>query len=665
MSDRPDIPSQPTRPIIPASRYLPEITPKAMVLAVVLSCLLAAANAYLGLFAGMTVSASIPAAVASMAILRCFRQSNILENNIVQTAASSGEALAAGVIFTIPGLVLIGYWESFDYRQTVIVSVVGGLLGVLFTIPLRRALIGEPSLRFPEGVATAEVLKVGALAATAPPGALRSLMIAAAAGGTIKFAESGLRLWSDSMEGATQWGRAVFYGGINLSPALLAVGFIIGLQTAVVVFLGGILGWLVLIPMDQFLPDPVAGPAGVAGAKAVWTQHVRYVGIGAMLVGGLWTLFQVRGSIALGLNSLALAYQKQRRPTKTAAIPRTEQDAGLSWVIGLTMFSLVLMAFLYHAIVASLTTALVLTVIMAVAAFLFSAVAAYMAGLVGSSSNPVSGVTIATIMLSSLLLIFILGQDNPAGPAATLLVAGVVCCAAAMGGDNLQDLKTGSLVGATPWKQQIMQVVGVASGAAVIVPVLSLLQAKYGIGEVTALHPHPLSAPQATLMANLARGVFGGSLPWHLVIMGGGIGIAIIAVDQRLAAKNHAFRLPVLGVALGMYLPLKLSATICLGGLLAELAYRQVGEHSRNLVGKESGLLVAAGLITGEAIMGIGLAVPVALSSQWPSIAADPFQLYDTPPLGGWPGLAALGVVAAFLYRSSARKSSPQRAGQA
>jgi putative OPT family oligopeptide transporter len=301
--------------------------------------------------------------------------------------------------------------------------------------------------------------------------------------------------------------------------------------------------------------------------------------------------------------------------------------------------------------------AILLTGIMAVAAFLFSAVAAYMSGLVGSSSNPVSGVTIATIMLSSLLLILILGPGNSIGPAATLLVAAVVCCAAAMGGDNLQDLKTGYLVGATPWKQQIMQVVGVVSGAVVIVPVLSLLHAKYGIGEVSALHPHPLSAPQATLMANLARGVFGGNLPWHLVILGGGIGVVIIAADQYVAAKGSLFRLPVLAVALGMYLPLKLSATICLGGLLAELSHRRGGDRSSTLVAKESGLLMAAGLVTGEAMMGIVLAAPVALSSQWPSVAADPFQLYEVPPLGGWPGLMALAAIGVFLYRSTARQS--------
>ena len=653
--------SQTPRPLVPASVNLPEITPKAVVLAVVLSALLAAANAYLGLFAGMTVSASIPAAVVSMTILRFFRRSNILENNIVQTAASSGEALAAGVIFTIPGLLLIEYWTTFDYWQTMVVALVGGLLGVLFTIPLRRALIGQPSLRFPEGVATAEVLKVGARGSTARPGAIRSLLIAAVAGGAVKFAESGLRLWSDSMEGATQVGRSIFYGGINLSPALLAVGFIVGLRTAIVVFLGGILGWLVLIPMDGLLGDPVTELTGVSGAKVIWGRHIRYVGIGAMLVGGLWTLIQVRGPILEGLNRLVSAYRAQPLSEWREAVLRTEQDAKPSWVIGLAGVSLVLMVGVYQAVLANITAAVLLTGIMAVAAFLFSAVAAYMAGLVGSSSNPVSGVTIATIMMASLLLVLVLGPGNPTGPAAALLVAAVVCCAAAMGGDNLQDLKTGHLVGATPWKQQIMQVVGVASAAVVIVPVLSLLHAKYGIGEASVIHPHPLSAPQATLMANLARGVFGGSLPWHLVGLGAVIGLAVVTIDQRLAAKNSLFRLPALAVALGMYLPLKLSAAICLGGFLAELSHRRYGDRASGTMENEAGILVAAGLVTGEALMGIVLALPVALSSQWPSIGSDPFQVYEVPPFGGWPGLLALAGIAFFLYRSNAGMPTPPK----
>jgi putative OPT family oligopeptide transporter len=640
-------------PVVPASVSLPEITLKAVVLSVLLAAVLAGANAYLGLFAGMTVSASIPAAVVSMAVLRLFRRSNILENNIVQTAASSGEALAAGVIFTIPGLVLIGYWTSFDYWQTFTVSLVGGVLGVLFTIPLRRALIIHARLRFPEGVATAEVLKVGASADAHAGGRVRLLLCAAAFGGGFKFAEGGLKLWSESLEGALQLGRSTFYGGLNLSPALVAVGYIIGLNTAVVVFLGGAIGWVVLLPLYQTIIASPEALTGVAAAKATWGGQIRYIGIGAMLVGGVWTLFQVRGPILQSLQQLMTLYGARNESRSQSVLPRTERDAGVVWLIGLTVVSLIPMVLLYQNVLGhNIWGGAGLALLMIVTAFLFSAVAGYMAGLVGSSSNPVSGVTIATIMLASLLLLGILGRGNPAGPAAALLVGAVVCCAAAMGGDNLQDLKTGHLVGATPWKQQIMQVIGVATGAVVIVPVLALLQAKYGIGEVTDAHPHPLTAPQATLMANLANGVFGGSLPWDLVGFGMVLGMIVIGLDTRQSRRQAAFRLPVLGVALGMYLPLKLSATIFFGGLLAEYVRRR-GRPSPDTSTEDRGLLCAAGLVTGEALVGILLALPIALSSLWPSLSGDPFQLFAAPPLGGWPGLVALALVGLLLVRSA------------
>jgi putative OPT family oligopeptide transporter len=656
-----DAPTEPVHaPLVPASVTLPEITLKAVVLSILLAAVLAGANAYLGLFAGMTVSASIPAAVVSMAVLRLFRQSNILENNIVQTAASSGEALAAGVIFTIPGLVLIGYWTSFDYWQTFTVSLVGGVLGVLFTIPLRRALIIHARLRFPEGVATAEVLKVGASSDAGAGGRVRLLLGAAALGGGFKFAEGGLKLWSESLEGAVQLGRSTLYGGLNLSPALVAVGYIIGLNTAVVVFFGGAIGWLVLLPLYQAIIGSPEGLIGVAAAKATWSGQIRYIGIGAMLVGGVWTLFQVRGPIWQSLRQLLALYGARNQSDGQSELLRTERDAGVVWLIGLTVAALVPMVLLYQGLLNhNLWGGIGLTLLMVVTAFLFSAVAGYMAGLVGSSSNPVSGVTIATIMLASLLLLGILGKGNPAGPAAALLVGAVVCCAAAMGGDNLQDLKTGHVVGATPWKQQVMQVIGVATGAVVIVPVLSLLQAKYGIGEVTAVHPHPLSAPQATLMANLANGVFGGSLPWHLVGVGMVLGMLVIGLDMRQARRNAALRFPVLAVALGMYLPLKLSATILFGGLLAEYV-RAAGKFS-DVPTEDRGLLCAAGLVTGEALVGILLALPIALSSIWPSLSGDPFQLFADPPLGGWPGLAALIVVGLLLVcaaRSAGQKDS-------
>ena len=652
----PDEPSGPIdAPLVPASVSLPEITLKAVLLSILLAAVLAGANAYLGLFAGMTVSASIPAAVVSMAVLRLFRQSNILENNIVQTAASSGEALAAGVIFTIPGLVLIGYWTSFDYWQTFTVSLVGGVLGVLFTIPLRRALIIHARLRFPEGVATAEVLKIGATSGGDAGRRVRLLLSASALGGGVKFAEGGLKLWSESLEGVLELGRVTFYGGLNLSPALVAVGYIIGLNTALVVFLGGAIGWLVLLPLYQALVDIPTGVTGVAAAKLIWSGQIRYIGIGAMLVGGVWTLIQVRGPILHSLRQLVSLYAARRDKEAGPALLRTERDAGAVWLIGLTAASLIPMLFLYrHLLDQNIIAGAGLTLLMVVTAFLFSAVAGYMAGLVGSSSNPVSGVTIATIMLAALLLLGILGREHPAGPAAALLVGAVVCCAAAMGGDNLQDLKTGHLVGATPWKQQVMQVIGVATGAVVIVPVLSLLQAKYGIGVATAAQPHPLSAPQATMMANLARGVFGGSLPWHLVGIGMALGVMIIALDQRQARRQAQLRFPVLAVALGMYLPLKLSATILCGGLLAE--YVQRGRSDSDVSTDDQGLLCAAGLVTGEAMVGILLALPIALSSVWPSLAGDPFQLFADPPLGGWPGLVALSFVGLLLVRAAQAK---------
>jgi len=649
----------PDTPVVPPETSLPEITVKGTVLSIVLAAVLAGANAYLGLFAGMTVSASIPAAVVSMAILRLFRHSNILENNIVQTAASSGEALAAGVIFTIPALILIGSWTGFDYWQTASIALVGGLLGVLFTIPLRHALIVRARLRFPEGVATAEVLKVGAGTEAGSSDVVarqgvKTLLPAALLGGAVKLGESGLGLWTEALEGAARIGRSVVYAGINLSPALLAVGFIIGLRTATVVFLGGALGWLVLMPLYGLangLPD---GADALTVAKSVWSGHIRYVGIGAMLVGGLWTLVQLRRPIYESLLTVRQVY-RAAGTGDGLTVPRTERDASLPWIVGPFLLALTPMTVIYAQVVGHIGVAIGMTLVMVVAAFLFSSVAAYMAGLVGSSSNPVSGVTIATIMLAALLLMLVMGQGNPAGPAATLLIGAVVCCAAAMGGDNLQDLKTGHLVGATPWKQQIMQVVGVATAAVVIVPVLRLLQAKYGIGEVTEAHPHPLSAPQATLMASLARGVFGEGLPWPMVGLGAGIGVGAIVFDRWLERQGSSFRAPVLAVALGIYLPLKLSAAILIGGVIAELAQRTApqGEGSGN-----GGLLFAAGLVTGEALMGILLALPIALSSLWPSLGSDPFKLFETPPLGAWPGLIAVAGVAWMLYQVARPEAS-------
>lgn len=629
-------------PYVPPGRTLPEVTLRSVALGIVLSAVLSAANAYLGLFAGLTVSASIPAAVLSMALLRALG-GNILENNGVQTAASAGEAVAAGAIFTLPALVLLGTWSGFAYWETALIAGFGGILGVLFTIPLRRALIVNTPLEFPEGVATAEVLKAGASG-----GGLRSIAVAGLLGAAFKLGETGLRLYQGTVEGARAAFGTVAYFGSSLSPALVAVGFIVGLNVAVLVFLGGAANWLVVIPLmlaQRGVPD---GVAPLDAANALWSEETRFIGVGAMVVGGLWALVSLRGPLAEALR-LGLSVYRGRAdddPT-TADLPRTDRDLPMTWVTGGLVFSVVPLFFIFWRVTDVAWVSAVMAVVMLVAGFLFSAVAGYMAGLVGSSNNPISGVTIATILTSSLLLLGLLGRGSAVGPAAAILIGAVVCCAAAIAGDNMQDLKAGRLLGATPMRQQVLQMVGVLAAAAVMAPVLDLLQTAYGIGEATAEHPNALAAPQATLMASVAQGVFDGNLPWPMVGLGMGLAVGVIALDRALEARGATFRTPVLAVAVGIYLPLSLSVPILLGGLVAAAVARaRAGTPSESA----SGLLFGAGLITGEALVGILLAVPIV-------ITADPQVLALTDDGGAaWPGILFLGGITAMLYRAAVRK---------
>lgn len=632
-------------PYIPAATSLPEITIKAVVLGAVLSAVLAGANAYLGLFAGLTVSASIPAAVISMAVLKLFRDSNILENNIVQTAASAGESLAAGVIFTIPALLLLGTWTAFNYWEVTLIAGFGGLLGVLFTIPLRRALIVERPLRFPEGVATAEVLKVGDEGGAG----VKYLAIAGLVGGLFKLGSTGMRLWSESAAAATRVGGSIAYIGTNLSPALVGVGYIVGLNIAVLIFIGGALNWWVAIPV---LASLGMGPGGdpEAAASALWSTQTRYLGVGAMAVGGLWALIQLRKSLAAGIRSGLAAYRSVKDPD-AAAVERTDRDAPMQWVLVLMVVAVVPLFLIFDYFTGSAAIAAVMAGAMLVAGFLFSAVAGYMAGLVGSSNNPISGVTIATLLVASLLLVWLMGSGSAEGPAAAIFVGAVVACAAAIAGDNMQDLKAGYLLGATPYKQQIMQAVGVLAAAVVIAPVLSLILKAYGIGTIG---PNPLAAPQASLMAAVTRGVFTRDLPWTMVGLGAVVAVAVILLDLWLERSGKEFRTPVLAVAVGIYLPFELEVPILVGGLIAWAAgraYRRVaaapdGAQVR-AEGERHGLLFAAGLITGEALLGILLAIPIVL---WGTPEA-PNPLAFWGDIGTtWPGLVLLAAVLYGLY---------------
>lgn len=613
---------------------------------------LAGANAYLGLFAGMTISASIPAAVVSMGVLRLFRRSNILENNIVQTAASAGESLAAGVIFTLPGLIILNYWTEFDFVWVTAIAGFGGLLGVLFTIPLRRALIVEGKLKFPEGIATAEVLKSGERGGAD----VKYIAQAAVVGGLFKFGAAGLRIWAEVIEVARGIGGTIAYFGSNLSPALLSVGYIVGLNIAVLIFLGGLINWVIAIPICAAFENwPVANGepmAAVDWAYRLWSDKTRYIGVGAMLVGGLWTIIRLRTSLLSGIRSGLRAYRQVRG--ETVEIARTEKDIPMKWILVLIVGSLVPLFILYQVFVKDVSVTAPMAVTMLLTGFLFSAVAGYMAGLVGSSNNPISGVTIATVLVSALLLLLLMGRGAENGPPAAIIIGSVVCCAAAIAGDNMQDLKTGYIVEATPWKQQVMQMVGTVSAAFVMAPILTLLLKAYGFEGHASARDNPLAAPQANLMASVSEGVFAGELPWQFVWIGVVLAVGVIILDEYLVRRGSSFRMPVLAVAIGIYLPLELEVPIFAGGIIHYVISKL---HQRRNVPKDAaetanrhGLLFASGLITGEALLGILLAIPIVVSGN-PKVLA-----ITKEPFGMWPGLILLAGIGYWLYRLASGK---------
>ena len=640
----------------------PQLTARAIILAIVLATVLAAANTYLGLFAGMTIASAIPAAVVSMAVLRALGGGGILENNIVQTGASAGTSIASGVIFTVPALVLMGYWTDFKYSWVLAIAGLGGLLGVLFSVPLRRSLIVDQKMTFPEGKAAAEVLKAG----ENPAQGVKVLGISALVGGFGKLiAASGMRFIPDGALASGFIGKYLGYMGTNLSPALLGVGYIVGLNIGAVVVSGSLLSFNIAIPIyhEYFLPNnPELAAAVAAACQGLSSEHcaettagmlrgaqIRYLGVGAMLVGGLWALITLRNSIVSGVKSgLAAA-----RAGSDKLVAHTERDLPMKWVlIGILAFTIPL-GILYYSIVDSVGVGFTMAVIMVITGFLFCSVSAYMAGLVGSSNNPVSGITIATILFAALVLVGFLGESSTIGPVAAVMIGAVVCCAACVAGDNLQDLKAGYIVGATPWKQQVMLAIGSVSCALIMAPVLNVLAESYGIGPPTAEHPNSLEAPQANLMASIANGIFGGKLPWDMIAIGAVIGAVVIVLDLVLKARKAPFRVPVLAAAIGIYLPLETMVPIFLGGLLNYLVTRSFGKGlSEEEAEKRNrrGMLFAAGLITGEALIGIFIGFAIYAKDDAAVFALpQAFQLGGS--LGEWVGLALLGAVAWWLYR--------------
>jgi len=638
-------------PYISAGTSLPEITIKAVILGIILAAIMAGANAYLGLFAGMTVSASIPAAVISMGVLKLFRRSNILENNVVQTCASAGEALAAGVIFTLPALILLGTWAEFNYVQTALIAAFGGILGVLFTVPLRRAIIIDQPLQFPEGVACAEVLKTGEKGSEG----IKYVGWAALFAIAFKFCQTGLRWIAGTAEGAHYlFGKKIMaYASTNLSPALIGVGYIVGFNIAILVFLGGAMNWWIAIPIVSAVHG--GAPVGISAAEyanQIWSDQTRFIGVGAMVIGGLWALIQMRNSVISGIRSGLAAYKDK---TKSASISRLERDIPMKWVIIAVVVSIIPLFFLYHLLIGEIGMSITMAIIMVVAGFLFSAVSGYMTGLVGSSNNPVSGVTIATILFASLLLLILFGGGGAMkGAAAAILIGAVVACAVSIAGDNLHDLKTGQILGATPWKLQLMLIVGTIVSALIMAPVLNLLLAAYGIGPATASHPESLTAPQSTLMAAVSKGVFQGGLPWTMIIIGMILSVIIIFLDQRLKKIGSSFRTPVLAVAIGTYLPFELGVPIFAGGIVAALVKKKLNriknttDENQMIKIEQRGLLISSGLITGEALVGILMAIPIVISGK-----AEVLAFLGVKDLM-LPGIVILFLLLYALYKFSA-----------
>ena len=632
------IPGEQYPPYVPPEVELPELTLKAIVVGIILGVVFGAANAYLGLRVGLTVSASIPAAVMSIAIFRALRTGTILETNVVQTIGSAGESLAAGVIFTLPALYIWGLDASWYVLATV--AFLGATLGVLFMIPLRRFLVSREhgNLPFPEGTACAEVQVAGEAGGSKAKLVFGGLGI----GAIYQFLvnTSAVSLWQREPEahvfGGDQPGlRKVVVSG-DLTPELLGVGFIIGPKIAAVMLAGGLTAWFGLIPLIDLFGAGLATPVfpetealiGEMSAGTIWTRYVRYIGAGAVAAGGIITLLRalplIWESLSVGLREVGGDASTTRRTDRDLPLPAVLGAAGVvALVLWLTPF---------------IEVSLLGAVLMVVFAFFFVTVSARIVGLIGSSSNPVSGMTIAALLVTSLIFVWL---GNTAGTArvAVLLVGAVVCIAAAIAGDTSQDLKTGFLLGATPWRQQVGELIGIPFAAVAMAFVLKLLHTSYGIGSAD------LAAPQATLMATVIDGVLSQSLPWGLVFVGG----AIAVVVEMLGVPSLPF-------AVGLYLPLSLTTPIMAGGLVRWLIERRWrGEQLQEK--REAGVLFSSGLIAGAALLGVLIAIPVAFApAAIEAVHVGPEWMGAAGPLLS---LLIFSALAASIYGVAARAETP------
>ncbi len=643
-----------------------ELTLRGLVLGGLITLVFTAANVYLGLKVGLTFASSIPAAVISMAVLRMVRSTSIHENNIVQTVASAAGTLSS-IIFVLPGLVMVGWWTgAIPFWQTFAVCATGGVLGVMYTIPLRRALVTESDLPYPEGVAAAEVLKVGvgsradAVEAAAEGRAgLKAVMWGAIASGGFAVIAA-MKLFASEAGAYVRLDRGATGLNVSLSFALLGAGHLVGLQVGLAMLAGLVISWGVFVPLLTNL-HPVAGPAAEV-AVATWSHQVRFIGAGAIGISSLWTLGKVAGPVVGGLRS-SLAASRVALSGGEAALARTERDipiaiVGLVCLLTLVPIAGLLAVFVHAGPLATLTVPLVASAVLyiAVAGFLVAAVCGYMAGLIGSSNSPVSGLAILAVLGAAALLLVVAGraagpEGRPALVAFALFVTAILLSVATIANDNLQDLKTGQLVDATPWRQQVALLVGVLMGSLIIPPVINLLNQAYGFAGTPHFgHPtlaNALPAPQATLISSLARGVITGQLDWSLIGVGCLVGLALIAVDETLRRTRRG-SLPPLAVGLGIYLPSSVTAFVVLGAVIGWAYDRWADRLPGREAARRLGVLLASGLIVGESLWGVALAgLIVGTGKSEPlAVVGDAFGR-----IAVWIGLLAFGAVTFALYR--------------
>jgi len=645
-----------------------ELTVRGLIIGIVITLVFTAANVFFGLKAGLTFATSIPAAVISMAILRGFKNSSIQENNIVQTIASSAGTLSA-IIFVLPGLVMIGWWTGFPYWVTFGICATGGILGVMYTIPLRRALVSDSDLPYPEGVACAEVLKVGGgddTESSAEESSRDGLMAVLA--GTVVSAVFAIvvatKVFASDVAQYFRFGDRGAASGYDfaLSFALLAVGHLVGLWVGIAMLLGAVIAWGWAVPHYTVLAAASGAAADVA--QAAWSTKVRFLGAGTIGVAAIWTLAKLVKPVVSGLSS-AMAASRVRKSGQAASLPRTEQDipigivglisliclAPIAWLLGDFSVTTGLGAHLWLLVIGGL----VFVVIMG---FLVSAICGYMAGLIGSSNSPLSGVGILVVIIAALLLVLSVKSQLPltAGKglvAFSLFATSVVFAVATIANNNLQDLKTGQLVDATPWKQQVALVIGVLVGAAVIPPVLDLLNQAYGFAGMPGIDPaRALAAPQAGLISALAQGVIQGNIDWSLIVLGAGIGVGLIVLDALLGRFSKAASLPPLAVGLGIYLPSSTTLMIVVGAVVGWYFDKRAERSAKPEATKQLGVLLASGMIVGESIIGVVIAAIVVFSGKDAPLAlvgAD----FGTAAI--WIGGVAFVVVNTALYLWVAR----------